>query len=96
MRWRGIRPAERISASIRSGGISCPHPAPAAREIDSFISVPPRSFTPARSASTTPCGPAFTQETWMFSIHGCSASRPTACISSTSPKVGPGRARPLR
>ena len=41
----------RIAASISSGGISWPWLAPAAREIDSFISVPPRSLAPARSAA---------------------------------------------
>ena len=70
VRCRGTRPAARISFSIRSGGISCPHAAPADREIDSFISVPPRSFAPARSASATPAGPAFTHETCTFSTHG--------------------------
>ena len=64
------RPAERISSSICSGGSSCPHSEPAAREIDSFISVPPRSFTPAASASPTPSGPSLTHEAWMFVIHG--------------------------
>ena len=45
VRWRGTRPMEWIVSSIRSGGIlvrcAC------AREIDSFMSVPPRSFAPA-------------------------------------------------
>ena len=62
----------------RSGGISCPHSEPAAREIDSFISVPPRSLTPAASACRTPSGPSFTQLAWMFVISGWSASRATA------------------
>ena len=68
VRCRGTRPAERISASIASGGSSCPHSEPAAREIDSFISVPPRSLTPAASAWRTPSGPSFTQLAWMFVI----------------------------
>ena len=89
-----MRPVERITASICSGGNSCPCSAPADREIDSFISVPPRSLTPARKAAATPSGPSFTQETCTFVIHGCSASRATACTSSVSPKVGPERARP--
>jgi FO synthase len=61
------------------------HVEPAAREIDSFISVPPRSFTPAASASRTPCGPSFTQEACTFVTCGWSASRATACASSVSP-----------
>ena len=60
------------------------------------MSVPPRSLTPARSAAATPSGPAFTHETWTFVIHGCSASRPTACMSRNSPNVGPRRASPFR
>ena len=88
--------AARIASSIRSGGISWPCAAPAAREIDSFISVPPRSFAPARSAACAPSIPSFTHEACTFVIQGCSASRPTACMSSASRNVGPGRARPLR
>ena len=65
-------------------------------EMDSFISVPPRSFAPPRSAACAPSTPSFTQEAWTFVIHGWSASRPTACMSTASRKVGPGRARPFR
>ena len=36
--------------------------------------------------------PVFTHETWMLSIQPRYAMRPTACISSTSRKVGPRRA----
>ena len=61
-----MRPAARIASSIRSGGSSWPCSAPAAREIDSFISVPPRSLTPARSAAAAPPIPSFTQEAWTF------------------------------
>src|SRR6266542_2443050 len=89
-----MRPAERITSSIASGGNSWPCCAPAEREIDSFISVPPRSLTPARSAAATPSGPSLTHETCTFVIHGCSARRATACTSSVSPKVGPLRAWP--
>jgi len=78
VRCRGTRPAERISASIASGGSSWPHSEPAAREIDSFISVPPRSLTPAASACLTPSGPSFTQLACTFWIRGCRASRATA------------------
>ena len=81
---------------MRSGGSSCPNSAPAEREIDSFISVPPRSFTPAASACRVPSGPSFTHDAWMFVIAGCSASRATAWTSSVSRNVGPRRARPCR
>src|SRR5262245_2541465 len=82
VRWRGTRPADRIKASIRSGGSSCPNSAPAEREIDSFINVPPRSLTPAASACRVPSGPSFTHDAWMFTISGCKASRATAWTSS--------------
>ena len=96
VRGRGMRPAARIASSIRSGGSSWPWLAPAAREIYSFISVPPRSLTPARSAAAAPSSPSFTQDAWTFVIQGCSASRATACTSSASRNVGPERARPFR
>ena len=51
---------------MRSGGHSWPWLAPAARLIDSFMSVPPRSLTPASSSARAPSGPSFTQEAWMF------------------------------
>ena len=47
VRWRGVRPAARMASSMRSGGISWPWLRRRRGEIDSFISVPPRSFTPA-------------------------------------------------
>ena len=53
---------------MRSGGSSCPNAAPAEREIDSFMSVPPRSLTPAASACRVPSGPSFTHDAWMFVI----------------------------
>ena len=43
-----------------------PNDAPAAREMLSFINVPPTSFTPAARAARTPSSPIFTQETWML------------------------------
>ena len=42
--------------------------APAAREMFSSISVPPRSFTPAWSTCVTPALPIFTHEVWMLGI----------------------------
>ena len=53
-RRRGRRASSAGASAARAdqpsicSGISCPHSEPAAREIDSFISVPPRSLTPAR------------------------------------------------
>ena len=46
--------------------------------------------------AAAPSGPIFTQETWMFWISGLSTSRETACISTASRKVGPGRDRPFK
>ena len=40
--------------------------APAAREMFSSISVPPRSFAPDRSACAAPEAPIFTHDTWML------------------------------
>ena len=42
--------------------------APAAREMFSSISVPPRSLTPACSTWRTPATPIFTHEAWMLSM----------------------------
>ena len=53
---------------MRSGGHSWPWLAPAAREIDSFMSVPPRSFTPAPSSTPAPSGPSFTHDAWMLGM----------------------------
>src|SRR5262249_11816484 len=51
--------------SIRCGVISCPCAAPAAREMLSSISVPPRSLTPADKQWRTPSGPSFIQASWV-------------------------------
>ena len=91
VRCRGVRPSDAISASIRSGANSWPCSVPAAREMLSFISVPPRSLAPASRQAAAPSGPSFTQDTWMFGISGCSTSRATACISTVSRNVGPLR-----
>ena len=72
------------------------HQAPAAREILSFMSVPPTSLTPAARAALTPSSPIFTHETWIFVMWGWRARRATACIRMASRKVGPRRALPLR
>src|SRR5262245_21294404 len=82
VRCAGNRPSERISASRTVGGISCPWSAPAAREILSFIRVPPQSFAPAARHALAPAGPSFTHDTWILLTSGCSASRATACIST--------------
>ena len=47
VRCFGVRPSERTSPSMFSGGISWPKLAPAAREMLSFIKVPPMSLQPA-------------------------------------------------
>ena len=67
-------PIEPISRSIASGGNSCPCWVPAAREILSFISVPPMSLAPAFRHIAAPSGPIFTQEVWMLVISGCRTS----------------------
>ena len=55
-------------ASSSSTPMRCPWGAPAAREMFSSISVPPRSLTPARSTWRDPSAPIFTQLTWMLSM----------------------------
>ena len=55
-------------AENRSPSIIWPWLAPAAREMFSSISVPPRSFTPARSIWRTPSTPILTQLVWMLSM----------------------------
>ena len=69
---------------------------PRPREMFSSISVPPRSLQPACSTWRAPATPVFTHDTWTLSIQPRYAMRPTACISSTSRNVGPGRALPCR
>src|SRR5947207_3715947 len=62
VRCFGVRPSERTSPSMFSGGISWPKLAPAAREMLSFINVPPMSLQPASRQAAAPSGPSFTQE----------------------------------
>ena len=80
---------------MSSGGISWPKLAPAAREMLSFISVPPMSLHPALRQAAAPSGPSLTHEHWMLGMTGWSAKRATACISTASRKVGPRRERPF-
>ena len=102
---RAIERRSLASAPAQSSGSAPPSPraetpgraaVPAAREMLSFISVPPRSLAPAFRHSAAPSGPIFTQDVWMLVISGCSASRATACISTASRKVGPWRAMPAQ
>jgi len=51
---------------MRAASNSWPFTPPAARVIDSFMSVPPRSLAPHLSASAAASGPIFTHEVWMF------------------------------
>ena len=64
--------------------------APAAREMFSSMSVPPRSLQPAWSAWRAPAMPALTHDTWMLSIQPRYAMRPTAWIEQ---HLAEGRAR---
>ena len=58
------------------------------REIDSSISVPPRSFTPQRSASVAASSPIFTQLACRFVTVSPSASRNTAvCLRFSSREI---------
>src|SRR5439155_141533 len=70
---------------------SCPYWAPAAVEIDSLISVPPRSLAPASSRSWASFGPSFTHDDWMFLSASPSIRRASACSFTTSTPVAPGR-----
>ncbi len=58
--------------------------------------VPPRSLAPASRQAFAPARPSFAQDTWIFGTSGCSTRRATACISSVSRYVGPGRDWPRR
>ena len=73
-----------------------PCAAPAAREMLSFMSVPPMSLQPASSSLAPPSRPSFTQLAWMFGMSPSNAMRATAWMSTTSSQVGPGRERPCR
>ena len=70
---RGCGPAARPSRRKSSSAMRWPWAAPAAREMFSSISVPPRSLTPACSTWRAPPAPIFTHDAWML---------------STSPRVG--------
>ena len=59
-----------------AGDISSPCEAPAAREIVSFISVSPRSLTPALSIRLTPSAPSLTQEAWILVMCRCRMTLP--------------------
>src|SRR5947209_8269317 len=74
-----------------AGPTSWPYCAPADVEIDSLISVPPRSLAPADRSSCASFGPSLTQEAWMFRKVGPSIRRASACIFTTSSPVAPGR-----
>src|SRR2546423_6601526 len=82
------RPAAR-AAPTRSSTVSIvPWYEPAIRLIDSSISVPPRSFTPQRSASTAASSPIFTHDACTFGIERPSASRNTAvCFRFSSREI---------
>ena len=93
MSWRalqGIRPAARIMPRNSDGRINCPCCAPAAVEMLSLISVPPRSFTPAVSSNWDIREPSLTHDACTFGIQLFSMMRAMACIFTTSIPVGPG------
>ena len=84
----GRRAAGRVRGGDRSSGSSLtPWYEPAIREIDSSISVPPRSLTPQRSASVAASSPIFTQLACRFGIVRPSASRNTAVCLRFSSRV---------
>ena len=60
-RPRGSTMARKASSSMR-----WPWAAPAAREMFSSISVPPRSLAPACRTWRAPSAPIFTHDTWML------------------------------
>src|SRR5229473_2310311 len=78
-----------MSASISCGGNSWPCWVPAAREMLSFISLPPRSLAPDFRQIAAPAGPIFTQDVWMLGISGCRTSRATECMMTASRNVEP-------
>lgn len=81
---------------MSSGPSSWPSPPPAARVMLSFINVPPRSLHPASRQAAALSRPIFTQDTCTLRTWGRSASRPTACMSTASRKVGRLRGLPFR
>ena len=96
VRWRAGRPRLAMRCCMRRASNSWPFTPPAARVIDSFIRVPPRSLAPAFRQNAAPCGPIFTHDVWILAMYGCSTSRAMACIITASRKVGPDRAMPFR
>ena len=82
-RWcaaRGAGPAARPGRRSAPPVISWPWEAPAAREMFSSMSVPPRSLQPACSSWLTPSRPIFTQLAWTLSMAspGRRCARPRA------------------
>ena len=67
----GILEADRIISTISASVISCPFFDPAAREILSFIKVPPKSLAPIDSRFCAFSAPNFVQETCILSINPC-------------------------
>ena len=74
-----------------AGPTSWPYWAPADVEMDSLMSVPPRSLAPAARRHWAIFGPSLTHEDWMLRKLGPSISRASACIFTTSIPVAPGR-----
>ncbi len=52
------------------------------------------SLQPACRRVAPPSSPSFTHDAWMLGMRPSNAMRPTACTSTTSSHVGPGRERP--
>ena len=59
----------RIAAVGKTGEVR--RRGPAARVIDSYMSVPPRSFAPVCRHSAAPFGPILTHDVWILRITGC-------------------------
>mmetsp|Transcript_15913 Transcript_15913/g.54291 ORF Transcript_15913/g.54291 Transcript_15913/m.54291 type:complete len:215 (-) Transcript_15913:194-838(-) len=57
----------------------------------SFMSTPPRSFTPARRSADAAPRPIFGHDAWMFPMAPSSMMRETACTSTVSRNDGPPR-----
>ena len=86
----GILDADRINSTISPSVISCPFFDPADLEILSFISVPPKSFTPIERRLLALSGPNFVHEACTLSIKPFKTIRETACIRSISLSDAPG------
>src|SRR5581483_3492542 len=92
VRCSSVRPIGSTSARRSASSMPWPCDAPAAREMFSFINVPPRSLTPARSSCCAPARPSLTHDACTLSMSPWYAMRATAWISTTSRQVGPRRA----